>query len=489
MTICFIGNNFKYEIEAIVKLFLPVEKFNYLFDEYPESGDVCIAVRAKEADGYSLSVTVRLGDRSDSRDALKRGDFNDKRDEAELCGMLFDILKKLTGISPPWGSMTGIRPVKKVNELLENGLDKAEIFKSLKERYEVSDEKLELAYLTAVTQAKALKALDKRSYSLYVSIPFCPSRCSYCSFVSHSIESPGAKKLLPEYTEKLCGELADIANIARELDLRLDTVYIGGGTPTALSAEQLQAVMTAVQKNFDISKIREYTVEAGRSDTITEKKLEIIRDFGATRISVNPQTMNDSVLEAIGRRHTAADVVNAFRTARKLGFDNINTDVIAGLPTDTPVSFERTLEALRELDPESITIHTLTLKRSSALFRAEDRELDGRVGEMVSFGQKKLLEMGYLPYYLYRQKNTLENLENVGFAKAGAECLYNIYIMEETQTILAAGAGGSTKLVDNSTGRIERLFNYKYPYEYISRYDKMSEKKAFIREFFESTGR
>lgn len=489
MTISFIGNNFKYEIEAIVKLFLPVERFNYLFGEYPKSGDVCAAARVKEAEGYRLSVIVRLGDKTNSRDTKKQGDFNDKPDEAELCGMLFDILKKLTGISPPWGSITGIRPVKKVNELLEKGFDKADIFKSLKERYEVSDEKLELAYLTAVTQAKALKTLDKRSYSLYVSIPFCPSRCSYCSFVSHSIESPGAKKLLPEYTEKLCVELAEIGSIARELDLRLDTVYIGGGTPTALSAEQLQAVMTAVQKNFDISKTREYTVEAGRSDTITEKKLEIIRDFGATRISVNPQTMNDSVLEAIGRRHTAADFVNAFRTARRLGFDNINTDVIAGLPTDTPDGFERTLEALHGLDPESITIHTLTLKRSSALFRAEDRELDGRANEMVSFGQKKLLDLGYLPYYLYRQKNTLENLENVGFAKAGRECLYNIYIMEETQTILAAGAGGSAKLVDNSTGRIKRLFNYKYPYEYISRYDKMNEKKNFIREFFDGAGR
>ncbi len=484
MTICFIGNNFKYEAEAIVKLFFPVEKFEYLFEEYPKNGDFCVIKRGASEDGNILSVYVKIGDRTDSGEAVKKGGFRDKEDEAELCTMLFNILKKLTGIDPPWGSMTGIRPVKKVNELIEKGADKHTVFKTLKERYSVSDEKLELAYLTAVTQAEALKTLDKRSYSLYISIPFCPSRCSYCSFVSHSIESAGAKKLLPQYVEKLCGELADISAIADETGLRLDTIYIGGGTPTALSAEQLQTVMTAVQKNFDISKIREYTVEAGRSDTITEKKLEIIREFGATRISVNPQTMNNGVLEAIGRRHTVTDVINAFNTARRIGFDNINTDVIAGLPTDTPESFEHTIETLCGLDPESITIHTLTLKRSAALFRAEDRELDGRAGEMVRFGQKTLLERGYLPYYLYRQKNTLENLENVGFAKAGRECLYNIYIMEETQTILAAGAGGSTKLVDNSTGRIERLFNYKYPYEYISRYDKMSEKKKFIKEFF-----
>lgn len=486
MTICFMGNNFKYETEAIVKLFFPVEKFGYLFEEYPADGDFCVIKREKTEEGYNLSVSVRIGDKTDGREVSKRGDFQGKEDEAELCTMLFCILKELTGISPPWGSMTGIRPVKKVNELLEKGLDRDAVFKTLKERYSVSDEKLELAYLTAVTQAEALKALDKRSYSLYISIPFCPSRCSYCSFVSHSIESPSAKKLLPEYVKKLCGELADISDIAEETGLRLDTIYIGGGTPTALSEEQLRAVMTAVQKNFDISKIREYTVEAGRSDTITEKKLEIIRDFGATRISVNPQTMNNGVLEAIGRRHTAEDVINAFNAARRVGFDNINTDVIAGLPTDTPESFEQTLETLCGLNPESITVHALTLKRSSRLFNDSEKSFDGRAGEMVSFGQKMLLERGYLPYYLYRQKNTPGNLENVGFAKAGRECLYNIYIMEETQTILAAGAGGSTKLVDNASGRIERLFNYKYPYEYISRYDKMREKKKFIKEFFDN---
>ncbi len=485
MTICFIGNDFKYEAEAVVKLFFTTEKFGYLFDEKPKSGDFCMLTRETTESGYRLSVSVRIGDRNESREVLKSGEFRDKEDEAELCGMLFGLLKSLTGIEPPWGSMTGIRPVKRVNELLDKSMDKAEIFRTLKERYSVSDEKLELAYLTAMTQAHALKAMDKRSYSLYISIPFCPSRCSYCSFVSHSIESPGAKKLLAPYVEKLCGELADISAIADEIDLKLDTVYIGGGTPTALSAEQLRTVMESVQKNFDISKAREYTVEAGRADTITDEKLAVIRDMGASRISVNPQSMNDGVLEAIGRRHTARDVLYAFEAALRTGFDNINMDVIAGLPADTEESFMQTLETLCGLDPESITLHSLTLKRSSSLFRSGDRELDGSTADMVSMGQKMLLDKGYFPYYLYRQKNTPGNLENTGFAKIGRECLYNIYIMEETQTILAAGAGGSTKLVDNSTGRIERLFNYKYPYEYISRYDKMIEKKKFIKEFFD----
>ncbi|MCH5194512.1 MAG: coproporphyrinogen dehydrogenase HemZ, partial [Oscillospiraceae bacterium] len=241
-----------------------------------------------------------------------------------------------------------------------------------------------------------------------------------------------------------------------------------------------------VKKSFDISKIREYNVEAGRPDTITEKKLEIIKNFGATRISVNPQTMNNNVLKAIGRRHTAEDTEEAFRAARRLGFDNINMDTIAGLPTDTPEGFRHTIETLCKLDPESITIHTLTVKRASGLFSRQDREIDSRTAEMVDFGQKKLLDTGYIPYYLYRQKNTVDNLENVGFAKQGHECLYNIYIMEEAQTILAAGAAGSTKLVNTDTGKIERLFNYKFPYEYISRYDRMMEKKSGIIKFFDN---
>lgn len=487
MTICFISNSFKYEIEAVMKLFLPLVTFDFLFEEQPpQSGDICVIERTYADGSYKLSVRVRLGGSAEEASLERVGEFCDKEDEADLCRALYKIMGKLTGITPAWGCLTGIRPVKKVNRLLEEGKDKEEIFDILKKEYFVSDQKLELAYQTAIAQTEPLKALDKRSYSLYISIPFCPSRCSYCSFVSHSIESAGAKKLLPDYVKKLCEEIFQTAQIARELDLRLDTIYIGGGTPTALSAEQLEAVMDSVKKNFDISKIREYTVEAGRSDTITEKKLEIIRDFGATRISVNPQTMCDSVLKAIGRKHTAEDVVSAFKTARRLGFDNINMDTIAGLPTDTPEGFRHTVETLCGLDPESITIHTLTVKRSSNLFAEEEKNIDSGISEMVDFGQKRLLDTGYIPYYLYRQKNTAKNLENVGFAKAGYECLYNIYIMEEAQTILAVGAGGSTKLVNTGTGKIQRLFNYKFPYEYISRYDKMVAKKEGITEFFKN---
>lgn len=477
MTICFKGNSCKYEIEAIMKLFLPIENFNFLFEEEDKSGDYAII----EYENGSAYCEVALDGRIESKNSAVK---KEKDVETILCGLLYEIMHELTGITPPWGRLTGIRPVKKVNALLDDGLSKAGIFSILKNEYDVSDKKLELAYNTAAVQKKYFDSLDKRSFSLYVSVPFCPSRCSYCSFVSHSIESKNAAKLLPEYAEKLCEEIRQTAQIADELKLNLDTIYIGGGTPTTLSAEQLSLVMGEIEKSFDISKIREYTVEAGRSDTITAKKLEAIKKNGATRISVNPQTMNDDVLKAIGRRHTAEDVVKSFHLAREIGFDNINMDTIAGLPTDTYDGFVHTIDELCELDPESITIHTLTLKRSSKLFREEERFVDSRISDMVDYGQQKLCKEGYLPYYLYRQKNTVENLENVGFSKAGYECLYNIYIMEEAQTILAVGAAGSTKLVNTETGKIERLFNYKFPYEYISRYEKMLEKKHNIYEFY-----
>ncbi|MCH5194931.1 MAG: coproporphyrinogen dehydrogenase HemZ, partial [Oscillospiraceae bacterium] len=266
MTICFFGNSFKYEVEAVVKLFLPLTTFDFLFEEYPsEEGDICAVKRipSLNRDGYVLSVTVSLGGEKREKFSEKSGDFSDTEDEGELCRLLYRIMQELTGITPAWGCLTGIRPVKKVNRLLDEGYKKDEIFTILKKEYFVSEEKLELAYQTALAQEKALRALDKRSYSLYISVPFCPSRCSYCSFVSHSIEKPEAKKLIDPYVVKLCEEIGQISRIAAGLDLRLDTIYIGGGTPSVLSPEQLEAVMGTVKKSFDISKIREYNVEAG----------------------------------------------------------------------------------------------------------------------------------------------------------------------------------------------------------------------------------
>jgi len=482
MTICFNGNDFKYETEAVMKLFLPVTNFEFLYEETVSDGDYTIISVKEKDDFFSLKVIVCL----DGKKAVMNGKSPKseglKKCEFPLCRMLYKCLLKITGRVQPWGAITGIRPVKEVNRLMSEGLSEDEIRSSLKKKYFVSDEKFALAYKTAVTQESLIK-IPENSFSLYISIPFCPTRCRYCSFVSHSMDS--AVKLIPDYIAKLCEEIKIIADYADKHNLLLDTVYFGGGTPTSLSAEELEIIMKTVSECFTISAVREYTVEAGRADTITEEKLIVIKENGGKRISVNPQTMNNKVLETIGRSHTAEQVKEAFSLARKVGFDNINTDLIAGLPSDNYESFKDTLTEVINLDPESITVHTLTLKRASSLFKEADLVSDEDIAKMVSYSVEKLMEKGYNPYYLYRQKNTLSNLENVGYAKKGKESLYNIFIMEETQTILAAGAAASTKLCDRKSGKIERIYNYKFPYEYINRFETLMEKKKDIDAFYE----
>ncbi len=481
MTICFDGCDYKYEIESVTKLFFPVEHFGFLFGS-PEMYDIKDdrIIISQKRNKLSVSVKYRESEKC-SAVSLE----NESDGETEAARELFKILSVLTGTAPKWGCLTGIRPVKKYNEKRNGGMDERDIKKLLSEKYFVSDEKINLCSFVSETQRAPLERERKNSFSLYVSIPFCPTRCAYCSFVSHSIKKSGAK-LIPVYTEKLCRELELTAEIAERLDLTMQTIYIGGGTPTAIPAENLDKIMEKIEKCFDISAADEYTVEAGRADTITEEKLSVIKNRGANRISVNPQSMNDSVLKACQRSHTADDVIKAYEIAKKIGFDSINMDVIAGLPSDTPESFRNTLDTLTDLAPENITVHTLTVKRSADLY--SDRENVKKnvspisADEMVSYAERILPENGYAPYYLYRQKNTVGNLENVGYSKKGHESLYNIFIMDETQTILAAGASGSTKLVNNETGLIRRVINYKYPYEYISDFDKMIGKKE--REIF-----
>ncbi|MDE5862609.1 MAG: coproporphyrinogen dehydrogenase HemZ, partial [Ruminococcus sp.] len=402
---------------------------------------------------------------------------DDKYTEHELCRIIYHVLKEKIKVNTPWGLMTGIRPVKKVTELLAQGKNFPEIEKILTEKYELSPEKLKLAYDTAVNQLPIVENINRKAVSLYISIPFCPSRCSYCSFVSHSIESAG--KLIPDYVQCLCKELEIISRIISETGTEIDTIYFGGGTPSDIPAEDIRTIMECVRKNFDLNKIREYSFEAGRPDTITAEKLHIIKEYGADRISINPQTLNNDVLKVIGRRHTADDTLKAYELARKEGFRNINTDLIAGLPDDTPESFRNTLDKIIDISPESITVHTLTLKRSSNLFAQGEENISNPVAEMVDYSIEKLMNNDYQPYYMYRQKNTVGNLENIGYARKGYESYYNIYIMDETQTIIGAGSGASTKLVypDN---RINRIHNYKFPYEYISDFDRLMTKKEEI---------
>lgn len=483
MTVYFENNTFKYEIEAVMKLFCPLESFEFRYEGAEKSSD-CVIIYV----GEKLFVYADInGEHREISQPLPR----ESEYEITLCRMLFTAMSEITGVTPQWGCLTGIRPVKKVNALIKEGCDMDGVYERLHEKYYISRRKSDLSYLTAVTQKHALDTLYPNSYSLYIAIPFCPTRCSYCSFVSHSIQSKGAKELVPQYVDMLCREIEDLGKIVRDKNTFCDTVYIGGGTPTSLSAAQIEKIMKTIEKSIDISRIREYTVEAGRADTITEDKLIAVRDNGATRISINPQTMQDSVLEAIGRKHTAVQVEQCYSLARRLGFDNINMDTIAGLPTDNFEGFKDTICRLIDLDPENITVHTLTVKRSAALFQSADSFKehylkDNELSKMVDFAFDELTSHGFEPYYLYRQKNTVGNLENVGYAKRGKEGLYNIYIMEEAQNILACGASGSTKLIDSATGKITRHFNYKYPYEYISRYDKMTAYKSEVEDFLKT---
>jgi oxygen-independent coproporphyrinogen-3 oxidase len=468
MPVTLINAPYKYEIEAVLKIFFPTERF-----KFSDSGeDPFLSVKIEKA----AEIKITFGGEKYEKT------FADTSENA-VCREIYEALSGLTGTSSPWGIMTGIRPVKKVNDLLAEGKTEPEIRGILREKFLLSDEKFGLLMATANVQRGILKPFNKRDFSLYVGIPFCPSRCSYCSFVSHSVKSPSAKKLMHPYAEKLCEELEEIAKIADDFSLNLRNIYVGGGTPTAIKTADLDMILSKIAEKFDISGVNEYTVEAGRADTISPENLAVLKRQGVTRISINPQTMNDSVLAAIGRNHTSEDVKKAFFAAREAGFDNINTDLITGLPTDTPDGFLHTMDEITALSPESITVHTLTLKRSSSLF-SQVSSGNVSVALMTNYAEKTLPAKGYNPYYLYRQKNTLGNLENVGFAKKGFENLYNVYIMEETQTILSAGAGGSTKLAAEN-GRIERVFNYKYPYEYVSDFAEIISRKNIIRKFYE----
>lgn len=478
MNLCLIGHKFQYELEKLIRIFMPFEKIEFFDCE--ALSETC-AVTRLENDKAKAYLNL-YGDTYNCEMLLENAD--EKEQELKLALCLYTCFVKATGYTPKWGILTGVRPAKLYSRLVkQTGLEKTEEY--FKNTLKVSDEKLRLCQSAVKGEEKITSLLRPDSFSLYISVPFCPTRCSYCSFVSHSVEQ--ARRLIPEYVKLVCEEIRKNGEIAKELGLRLETVYIGGGTPTTLSAEELTAVMNRVRESFDLSNLREYTVEAGRPDTITSDKLNAVKAGGATRISINPQTMNDAVLAEIGRQHTAAQTLEAFKKARKLGFDNINMDLIAGLPTDTLESFKNTVNEILKLDPESVTVHSLSMKRSSNLNvsgRLPEIEIGKTAGEMVDFANKTLCDNGIFPYYMYRQSKTVGNLENVGYAKKGYECFYNVYIMDETHTILAGGASAVTKLKQPKGPLIERIFNFKYPYEYINRFDEIISRKDGIYKFY-----
>lgn len=379
----------------------------------------------------------------------------------------------------PWGRLTGIRPVKRANVFLHQGCTRLEAEQKFAQEFGADPDRSRRAVDIACRENRLLSQAYPDGISLYIGIPFCPSRCVYCSFISFSVER--SADLMEPYLAALEQEIHAGAEIVRRIGKRIETVYIGGGTPTTLSARQMERLLKAVHREFDLSGCKEFTVEAGRPDTVTEEKLTVMKHWGVTRISLNPQSMNQEILDRIGRRHTPEDIIAAFAMARKAGFHHINMDVIAGLPDESYPMFCHTLQELFSLEPEGITVHTMSVKRASVLKQnQEEYDLTARevVGKMLDYAWAELEPRGYFPYYLYRQKYILGGYENTGFAKPGKECLYNVYIMEETQSILSLGAGGSTKIVEGD--RIERIFNVKEPTEYIKRVDEMIARKQKI---------
>ncbi len=462
------GLNSGYEVENVARLFFPAA---HLTTQCPQEGDRILA-RA----GEELEATLSLNGTQVSRTAPLG-----ENPSFGLASLVYDLAEEVAGIRPSWGKMTGVRPVRIIHDNRRRGLSEEEIRQLFCDHYDCTPEKYRLALEIADLQRPIMAQSGPRDYSLYVGIPFCPSRCSYCSFVSRTTGKDG--KLTGPYVDKLCEELKAFRDQANKNGLRLRTIYMGGGTPTSITAPQLRQLMGTIRDLFDLSQVEEYTVEAGRPDCTDREKLEIIKEYGATRISINPQTFSDQVLAAIGRKHTAQDILDCYRTARQVGHTNINMDLIAGLPGDTVEGFAQSLKTAIDLGPENITVHTLTLKRASNLVIEKQAAADAGVAAMLE-QCSMLAQAGYRPYYLYRQKGTLQNLENTGWCKPGYEGLYNIYIMEEVHSILSAGAGGSTKLVDPASGRIQRIFNYKYPQEYLEGFGEILRRKEGVSEFY-----
>lgn len=468
-----INHQLQFDMKNICTLFFPYEKIK------TEGSEDIVVITEKSED--VLVVDAKVYDKH----LKKTHKMSESEDMAvAMSVLLYSVLSELMGYEPPWGILFGVRPAKLMHRLCgEMGREEAKNY--FLNSFLAKKDKTELTLEVMKHENEVIALSGKNSFSLYVSIPFCPTRCSYCSFVSHSIER--TQKLMTPYVDLLCTELEQIGEIAKRLALRLETVYFGGGTPTTLSADLLTKIFSTIEKHFDMSTLREYTVEAGRPDTVTEDKLLALKWAGVSRISINPQSFNDEVLEEIGRRHTSQQTIDAYNLARSLGFDNINMDFIAGLPKDSLDSFKSSIDKGIALGAESITVHTLALK-SAAYMVTRDMTFDLTdrltTADMVHYSNAVLSDSGYYPYYMYRQSKSLGNLENVGWCKPNCDCLYNVYMMDETHSVFSAGAGGVTRLKNQENGHIERIYNYKYPYEYIDSFDEIVKRKLGIYTFY-----
>ncbi len=461
----------RYYIQSLCMLFFPGEKFS---DKESETNEPRLELNVAKSDGR-IRVDAVLNDGISSETGISELEFvaNGLERTVKLaCGYaICEAGKKLTGVTPSFGMLVGIRPAKLVRELLMTGKTPFAVRKILRKEYLVNPKKATLCIDVAQNEQAVLERYGMDTCSLYISIPFCPTRCAYCSFVSYSTER--LKSLIPEYLGRLCRDIERTAQRIKRLGMRLVTIYIGGGTPTILDDDQLKLLLSTVNACFDVSKLDEFTLESGRPDTVTDEKMMIAKAFGVTRVSVNPQTLNDNILDNIGRRHTSADFFAAFESARRAGIGTINCDLIAGLPGESYPSFSKSIDGVLALEPENVTVHTFCVKKSAefrqtepGIYRRKSRETE----KSVDYSQLRMKISGYLPYYMYRQKNTVGNLENVGFTLEGHAGIYNVLIMEENHTIFAVGAGAVTKFVkynDAGIKQIERVFEPKYPFEYL----------------------
>ena len=480
MNIALNNEHYEYDVRSLVQSFYPgANALIKSLDAFREEGieaDIEITITNGEAEVAYKGEPPLL---------MMGGDCTTKEYKRAFKCFLYQTLSEHTGKKLPWGALTGIRPTKIAMDLINHRVPDERVLGILKENYLVSDEKAELCLEIAKREKSILDTLTpEKGISIYIGIPFCPSTCLYCSFTSYPVRQ--YEKRMDEYLEALFKEIDYVRD---ELSgYTIDTIYIGGGTPTSLNPERLERLLSKLDETFDLPALKEFTVEAGRADSITREKLEVIRKYHANRISINPQTMKDETLKLIGRHHNSAQVVEAFHMARELGFDNINMDLILGLPGETAKDVTDTMEKLKELDPDNITVHSLAIKRASKLgdfIRENGYDQLNNTDETMQIASQAARSLSMSPYYLYRQKNMSGNFENTGFAKEGKNGIYNILIMEEVQTIVALGAGTVTKRVIQEDGvdgscRIERCDNVKDVALYISKIDEMIDRKRVL---------
>ncbi len=483
------GNINKYYVQTLCMIFFPGIKFSG--DDADDNSVITVTVTETGTGAVSraeLTVGKKHTEATRSED-YKAEVPRERTVKLAVGASVLAAAGELVGYRPSWGMLTGVRPSKVATELLHLGYSKTRVKKLLNAEYLVTTKKASLATEVALNEMAIIGTPSPRDCSVYIAIPFCPSRCAYCSFVSYT--SGRLLSLIPDYIARLIDDVKQVFATIKRIGLNIKTVYIGGGTPTILTPDQLRLLLSVINDCTDVSMLEEFTLESGRPDTVTAEKLAVAKEYGVTRICVNPQTLSDDVLKKIGREHNSAEFFRAYDIARNSGIKYINTDLIAGLPGDSFKSFSATFDKILQLRPENITVHTFCVKKSSDYLRRGSKVYSlrgGDVGKCVDYSQIKSGQAGYKPYYMYRQKNTVGNLENVGFALPGAEGRYNIYMMEEVHSIFAVGAGAVSKMMKYPANKgekanIVRLFNQKYPYEYLDE-NKTADLCRQYEEFY-----